>query len=53
MSKVQGTPFRVAEIEQAILDEIVRLESGGSSSAANGKPVAANRGRDNGKEAAL
>jgi 2-oxoglutarate ferredoxin oxidoreductase subunit alpha len=53
MSKVQGTPFRVAEIEQAILDEIVRLESGGSSSAANGKPVAVKLGRDNGKEAAL
>ena len=27
MSKVRGTPFRVGEIQQAILDEIERLES--------------------------
>jgi 2-oxoglutarate ferredoxin oxidoreductase subunit alpha len=27
MSKVEGTPFRVGEIQQAILDEIERLES--------------------------
>ena len=27
LSKVQGSPFRVGEIEQAILDEIERLES--------------------------
>jgi hypothetical protein len=26
MSKVQGTPFGVGEIEHAILDEIARLE---------------------------
>jgi 2-oxoglutarate ferredoxin oxidoreductase subunit alpha len=27
LSKVEGTPFRVGEIQQAILDEIERLES--------------------------
>ena len=52
MSKVQGTPFRVGEIEQAILDEIARLESGRTSPAANGKS-AANGTADNGKEATL
>ena len=52
MSKVQGTPFRVGEIEQAILDEIARLESGRTSLAANGKS-AANGTADNGKEATL
>jgi 2-oxoglutarate ferredoxin oxidoreductase subunit alpha len=52
MSKVQGTPFRVGEIEQAILDEIARLESGRTSLAANGKSAAAN-GTDNGQEATL
>jgi 2-oxoglutarate ferredoxin oxidoreductase subunit alpha len=53
MSKVQGTPFRVGEIEQAILDEIARLESGRTSPAANGKSAAANGTADNGKEATL
>jgi 2-oxoglutarate ferredoxin oxidoreductase subunit alpha len=40
LSKVEGTPFRVGEIQQAILDEIARLESSPAAGAATAKEAA-------------
>jgi 2-oxoglutarate ferredoxin oxidoreductase subunit alpha len=52
MSKVQGTPFRVGEIEDAIHEEIDRLEKESQQPDAAGGPNGAVAGH-NGKEAEL
>lgn len=44
LSKVEGSPFRVGEIERAILQEIERLESGAAVPDASGQVDARGRG---------